>query len=285
MHWSHSSDNAPSKAEGLPPTPILVAYAMFLTSAAVLYHAVVSDELSAILTIAEMMQCLAVSLLCVQVLITGSVAGISARAVGMDALALCFRLSSTTWLNGYLPVDASGDWWFQAVDVFAVGMNFWLLYKVLGQKNRTYQADADTFPLTPIVIGALILAAIFHADMNARPLFDTFWMAGLFLRSVAVMPQLWLITRTGGKVEALMSHHIAVMALGRLLSGVFMWHAREDITCVQWVGGVNHAILAILTAHLLHLLLLGDFAYYYVKAVATQGLACRLDLEGLANYV
>ena len=44
-----------------------------------------------------------------------------------------------------------------------------------------------------------------------------------------------------------------------------MWHARFDITCDPWVDGFNHAIWVILGAHLLHLVLLGDFGYYYVK--------------------
>jgi len=136
----------------------------------------------------------------------------------------------------------------------------------------------DTFPATPVVLACLVLAAIFHADMNARPVFDTLWMAGLFISAVAVLPQLWLISKTGGKVEPLTSHYIAAMAISRALSGVFMWHARFDITCDPWVGGFNHAIWVILGAHALHMLLLGDFGYYYIKTVMKGGLTAQLDL-------
>merc|ERR1719517_393212 len=111
-----------------------------------------------------------------------------------------------------------------------------------------------------MILGCFILAALFHADMNARPLFDALWMAGLFVSVVAVLPQLWLISKTGGHVEALTSHYIAAMAISRILSGTFMWHARFDITCDQWVEGFNHAIWAILGAHVLHLVFLADFA-------------------------
>merc|ERR1719359_2209034 len=114
-----------------------------------------------------------------------------------------------------------------------------------------------------------VLAALLHGNMNSRPIFDGLWMAGVFLSAVAVLPQLWLITRTGGRVEALTSHHIAAMAASRALAGIFMWHARSDITCVPIVSDFNHAIWAILGAHLLHMVLLGDFAYYYLKAVLT----------------
>ena len=45
----------------------------------------------------------------------------------------------------------------------------------------------------------------------------------------------------GGRCKALTSHYIAVMAVSRMLSGTFMWHARFDITCEPWVGSYDHA--------------------------------------------
>eukprot|EP00927_Polykrikos_kofoidii_P057098 TRINITY_DN51205_c0_g1_i1.p1 TRINITY_DN51205_c0_g1~~TRINITY_DN51205_c0_g1_i1.p1 ORF type:complete len:282 (-),score=39.96 TRINITY_DN51205_c0_g1_i1:153-998(-) len=267
------------------PTPYLAAYAVFAAGAFVLYHLIMDDGPSAVLTVANMLQCLSVGLLAAQVLSSGSVAGISSRGVGLHALGHVCRLSSTTWLNGYLPVDVSGDGFFQTVDVIALGMLLWILHRIHFVHADAYDRTVDSFPVTPLVICAFVLASIFHADMNLRPLFDTLWMTGLFLSTTAVLPQLWLINHTGGRVEALTSHHIAVMALGTMLGGVFMFFAREDIACKPWIDEVNHSVLAILTAHFLHLLLLGDFAYYYLKAVATQGLACTLDLEGIAHFV
>jgi len=212
--------------------------------------------------------------------------GISGKTLMLYAATLCFRLSSTLWLNGYLPVCDSGDWFFQTVDIVALTIELWLIYQILVVRQHSYQVDADTFPLAPVVFGAFVLAIIFHADMNLRPLFDTMWMAGLFLSSIAVVPQLWLIMRVGGRVEAAMSHFIAVMAISRALSGLFWYIAREDTTPPgQWIEGVNHSIIAILGAHLLHLLLLGDFACYYLRALATQGLDCRLEFESIAHYV
>jgi len=261
-----------------PPSQVTGAYAVGLGMTFAMYHLIAAGEFSSILTMAVMLQCLAFALLCLQTLVTGHCAGISARALGLDALALCCRLSSTTWLHGYLPVDASGDWVYQAVDFCSLALVLWLLRRLFTEQRFSYQAEEDTFPLAPMVLGSFLLAALLHADMNARPIFDTLWMAGLFVSVVAVLPQLWLIARTGGRVEALTSHYIAVLAISRALSGTFMWHARFDITCEPWIEGVNHAIWAILGAHALHMLLLGDFAYYYIRAVIKGGLGCRLEL-------
>merc|ERR1719352_1999160 len=100
-----------------------------------------------------MLQCLGMVLLSLQLISTGSAAGISARALLLDAVALCCRLSSTLWLHGYLPVDASGDYIFQAFDIMSLSILAWLLYQVFEAKKHTYQAHEDSLPLLPMVSG------------------------------------------------------------------------------------------------------------------------------------
>lgn len=274
MFAGASSSKMGGKAK--PSNAITTAYCVFAALALVVYHFVAAGEFSAVLTLSVMFQCLAVALLCLQSVSSGSAAGISARSLQLEALALVCRLSSTLWLNGYLPVDATGDHIFQAVDICTLGLVLWLLHRVLVVQQHTYEVETDTFPVMPMVLGSLVLATLLHADMNSRPLFDALWMAGLFMSIIAVLPQLWLVARAGGRVEALTSHYIAAMAMARVLSGLFMWHARFDITCVPWVEGFEHAVWTILAAHAIHLLLLTDFAYYYVKGVMKQGLTLPL---------
>jgi len=279
------ANSSAQKSSATPQSHLLAAYGLFILSAVAVWHLVADGEFSAILTLSVMLQTLAVTLLAVQVLLAGSMSGISAKTLMLDALALCCRLSSTLWLNGYLPVDASGDYMYQAFDILSVGILVWLLHELFVVRRHTYQAEQDSLTISPLVLGAFVLAAILHGNMNDRPFFDTMWMASLFLGTISVLPQLWLITRTGGRVEALMSHHIAAMAASSILSGIFMWHARADVTCQPWVQGVNHAIWAILAAHVFHLMLLGDFGYCYVKAVAKQGLACQIDVRAEMDLV
>jgi len=229
------------------------------------------------MTMSAMFQCLAVVLLGLQSLSSNSASGISARGLVLEALSLCLRLSSTVWLDGYLPTDKTGDFLFQAVDVCSLLIVLWLLHRVLVVQNHTYQAFEDSLPIAPFVLGSLVLAMVFHGDMNGRPLFDTLWMASLFVGVAQVLPQLWLITRQGC-VDALTGHYVAALAISRLLSGTFMWYSRKHITSKPWVDGVNHAPWAILGAHACHLLLLADFGYYYAKALVKHGFGGRLEL-------
>jgi len=261
-----------------PPKHVIAVYVFFLGLILAMHHLVANGEFSSIMTMSVMIRCLGSALLTIQSVSSGSAAGISARALGLDAFALCCQLSSTLWLQGYLPVDASGDWVFQTFEVCTLMLVVGLLYHVLLQQKDSYQAEADSCPAVPLLLLSFILAVIFHADLNERPVFDTLWMTGLFADVVAVLPQLWLIARTGGRAQALTSHYIAAMACSRVFSGLFMWAARDDITCVEWISGFNHGLWAILGAHVLHFVFIADFGYYYMKAITTKGLASSVDM-------
>jgi len=249
-------------------TPMLLAYAIFASVGFVVFHHVAEQEFSAVLTFASIFQSLGLAFLCIQVVSNESVAGISAGSLTLDGFAFAFRLSSTTWLNGYIPTDPSGDHVYQIMDVVSLIMVSWLLHQLLVVRRATYQATEDTLNVRSMVLACLGLAALFHGDMNDRPLFDTTWMTGLFCGVVAVLPQLWMTMHGSGRTNPLTSHYIATLALSRLLSGSFFWYARNELTCNQWImKGFSHASWAILAAHVVHLILLSDFAYRYVTAM------------------
>jgi len=273
-----------SVLKSTPSALVVAAYVLLIISGATMYHFIAAKEFSSILTMSAMLQTFAFALLGMQMTSSFHARGISARALALDALALVCRLSSTMWLDGYLPVDASGDWMYQAVDVCSLALVLWLLYQVLVVHKDTYQEADDTFPVIYVALGAVALAAVFHPDMDDFPLFDSLWMAGLNISAIAVMPQLWLSARAGGRMKALTTHYIAAMAVSRLLSGLFMWHAWEDITCQPWIQGVSHGIWAITFAHLLHMILLGDFTYYYIRSLVKDGISSSMDL-GSATWV
>jgi|Transcript_88106 hypothetical protein len=253
---------------------ITIIYGIFLALAFLVYHLLAEGEFSSLLTVSAIMQCLAFALLGWQV-VMGSITGISAQALALDAVSLCFRLSCTTWLNGYLPVDASGDYAYQIVDTASLVMVLWLAQRIFSA-GRDME---DAFPVGRTVLGALVLASILHPDLNDRPVFDTLWMAGLFLSCISVLPQLWLIVRSNSPVAPMTSHFIAVMALARMISGLYMFYAHEEYFPEKpYIAGFNHCGWAVLGAHFVHLLLLADFAYYYAKTVTTCGLNSPLEL-------
>ena len=75
------------------------------------------SALSGINTVAALFECMGIGMLVVQTICNASTEGISANSLELKLLALIFRLSNSVWLNGYLPIDATGDWLFQTLDL------------------------------------------------------------------------------------------------------------------------------------------------------------------------
>jgi len=198
-----------------------------------------------------------------------SVAGISGQALILQSLSYGLRLCSTTWLNGYIPVDGTGDWLYQMLDVFALLMSLQIIYCVFKSHRHTYQEEHDTWSVQFIALGCFVLAALVHPDLNSRPLFDTLWTTALYIDVVAMMPQLAVMTKVKGEVEALTSHYVGAIALSRLVSLVFWYHGYAEIAPLD--GSFNMAGWAIVFAHVVQMLLLCDFIMYYVRACVTNG--------------
>jgi len=279
-------DNTRNKATGAPNSWLSLVYVGFLIVAMFVYHCIAEREFSSVLTLSAIFQFMAMCLLGMHVLSTGSIHGISAKCLQLEAVALVCRLASTTWLEGYLANDSSGEHLYQACDFLSLGITLGLIYQVMTVQRATYEAENDFLSTPVFVVVCFILACFLHADLDERPLFDAIWLCHLFLASTAVLPQLWLMARKKTAVPALLSHFVAAMALSRVLSGSYYYAAHEEVTCEPWFGGnpdlegadCYHAGIAILGSHALHLLLLADFAYFYVKNLATSGLIAPMQL-------
>merc|ERR1719502_884140 len=149
-------------------------YAVFIIAAvSVYYWTAVSEKagLSALLTLSAIWQCSAFSLLVVGALVVGTVKGISAKSLQLQAVALACRLSSTTWLLGYIPFDQTGNLLYQCFDILSLAMVLWLLQRVVkAQRESNEDADQDNFVVAPFVLGSLVAAGLFHANLDQKPL-------------------------------------------------------------------------------------------------------------------
>jgi len=284
LMFSHSSEKPLTKGSQKCRAGLLLVYVAFLTAAGYVFHVIAHHEFSSFLTLSAVFQCLAFSLLGIQIISSKSVAGISAKTLFLDAFALASRLAGTVFEQGYLPNDPSGDWIYQAFDGLSLAMVLWFLYRLFIAQRATYEADQDAVPATPLALGSLVLAVVFHGDKDGSPTLDILWMCGMFASAISVIPQLWMMVHRRGKSPALMNHFVVAMAVARVLSGAYMWHAYPEIGSDPVFGKAKYAGYAVIVAHAVHLLLLGDLAYYYVKNMTKAdlfeaGLSAGLDLS------
>merc|ERR1719486_1747622 len=255
-------NGASAKAPAVDPQVILT-YVVFLVGGATLYHAL-SAGFSSTLTLSAGLQCLAFVLLTVKIQNQRATTGLSGRMLAMYAMTLCFRLSSTVWLNGYLPVDKTGDWAYQAIEICCLGLVAYLMRCAFVTHRATYQEQHDSLPIKVqnLVMGCFVLAVVVHPNLDRRPLFDILWTTGCYLETLSMLPQLWMLSKIG-EVEALTSHFVVLSVLSRVCSLIF-WH-RGFAELTPQDGGFNFAGFGVMGAHIAQLLLSCDFVFLYLR--------------------
>jgi len=230
-------------------------------------------DFSSVLTLGGGLQCLGFASLNLLVRSRESVAGVSGKSLQLYVLVFIFRLTSTLNKEGYIPMDKTGDWLFQLSDIASLLIVLQLLRRVYRTNAGTYHETQDTMPVGPMVPFAFVFSFFMYGDMNDAPFFDYIWMVGCTLDTVAMLPQLFLLSKVGGKVEGLTSHFVAAIFMSRLCTFSFWFFGYPEVAPLD--GGFNHCGYAILLLHLLQLVMSGDFMYYYLKS-AKEGVSMVL---------
>jgi len=242
-----------------------VAFSTFLVATLFVGTHIEMLDFSSVLTLGGGLQCLGFTLLNLLVRSRESVSGVSGKSLQLYVLVFLFRLTSTLNKNGYIPMDKTGDWLFQLADISSLLIVLQLLRRVYRANNETYQESLDTLPIAPLIPFALAFSAFTYGDLNADAFFDYVWMVGCTLDTVAMLPQLFLLSRVGGKVEGLASHFVACIFASRACTFSFWFYGYPEVAPLD--GGFNHCGYAIIVLHLAQLIMSGDFMYYYLKSV------------------
>merc|ERR1719326_847162 len=215
------------------------------------FHQIAEQEFSSVLTMSVLSQCLAFVLIALQISNAKSVSGISGKTMILQALSLCFRLSSTLFLDGYLPLDKTGDMMYQIVDVCSLLMVLHILQCIYKSHRPTYNEDYDTMDVKNMVIGCVALAVVVHPDLNDWDVFDIAWTVSLYLDTVGMLPQLFISNKMG-KVPAYTAHYLAATLVSRAFSAWFWYYGAENIARVS--DGFSYGAVGIVLAHVVQFL-------------------------------
>jgi len=205
-----------------------------------------------------------------------SVSGISGMTIAMYAITYILRF---VLVVPDLRWEALDEWTVKAMSLASLLMVFDVLRSVFVTYQSTYQKDLDVMEIKYLIPGCLVFAAILHPDLTLwGGVFYSFsWTSCLYLDVMALMPQVVMMAKGGGKVEALISHFVAATVVSRCCDLWFWFYACE------WVFAhhteFNYSGWLIIFVHVVHLLLCADFMYYHVKArLAGSSLSDDLSL-------
>lgn len=244
---------------------MLAAYALVGTWLMVVWHHFTDGDFSVVLTLSSISQFLGFVLLALKVRWARSAAGLSSKTLEMYFIFFCFRLSSTIFKNGYLPIDRSGDWVYQSGDALSVVLVLHLLYVMHKTYGTTYQAQQDSLDIFKAIPVCALLAFFLKGDLNSSPFFDWVWTMSLLLDTIAMVPQLWMMTKIGGQVDGMTSHYVVLLTISRGCAFAFWWVGYVELHIEGQM--FNKAGYTVIVAHLIQMVLCADFMYYYVKGM------------------
>ncbi|KAK4688094.1 ER lumen protein retaining receptor, partial [Tremellales sp. Uapishka_1] len=138
--------------------------------------------------------------------------------------------------------------------LFFIGSTAYTLYLMTTKFRPTHDASLDTFRLTYLLPPVAIFALLFN---YAYTPFELTWAFSIWLESVAILPQLFMLQRTG-EAETITTHYLAALGLYR---GLYIpnWMYR------YFTEGAFDPIAVV--AGLIQTAIYADFGYIYVTKV------------------
>jgi len=221
-------------------------------------------DFSAIVTAGSTVQVIGFLILTIRIRTTKSVAGLSSKTLQMFVLYLCARLPATCLMRGYIPIDASGHWFYQLMDFCAMLLACNLLHSVHKTYRHSYQDEHDTLPIWPFVIGSVVVAIFVHGNLNRSFFFDTIWFTSLYMETCCMLPQLWMMSKLGCQVNCMSSQFVVATVAAKVMVLTFWIWAYNEVDAVD----PSHKIgTVIVSSYMVQLMLSADFMFYYVKGL------------------
>ncbi|CAG8537265.1 13310_t:CDS:2 [Ambispora leptoticha] len=139
--------------------------------------------------------------------------------------------------------------------LFFIGTSLYILYLMKLKFRATYDPSFDTFRIEFLLIGSFLLGLLFNYKFT---FIEVLWTFSIYLESVAILPQLFMLTRTG-EAETITTHYLFALGAYRalyILNWIYRYFTDGYVDFIVWIAG------AIQTA------LYSDFFYvYYTKVL------------------
>ncbi|THU89776.1 ER lumen protein retaining receptor [Dendrothele bispora CBS 962.96] len=97
--------------------------------------------------------------------------------------------------------------------LFFIGSSCYILYLMRYRFRPTHDPSIDTFRIEYLLGPCFVLGCIFNYNFSFS---EVFWSFSIFLESVAILPQLFMLQRTG-EAEAITTHYLAALGIYRAL--------------------------------------------------------------------
>ncbi|XP_063711601.1 ER lumen protein-retaining receptor 2-like [Symsagittifera roscoffensis] len=189
---------------------------------------------------------LAICLLLWKIWKSRSCAGLSGKSQVLFLLVFVTRYLDlfTTFISAY-------NTCMKVFYIFASAATVYLIYFKF---KATYDSNHDTFRPEFLVVPVAGLAVLVNHDFS---LLEILWTFSIYLESVAILPQLFMISKTG-EAESITSHYLFALGMYRALyifNWVYRYYNEGFFDLIAIVAGCVQTVLYC------------DFFYLYITKV------------------
>lgn len=189
---------------------------------------------------------IAIVILLLKIWKTRSCAGISGRSQILFALVYATRYLDL--VTNFISLYNS------AMKVFFIATSCATLFLMYSKFKATYDHNHDTFRIEFLLIPVAGLALLVNHDFS--PL-EILWTFSIYLEAVAILPQLFMVSKTG-EAETITSHYLFALGSYRglyLLNWIYRYYVEGFYDLIAIVAGVVQTVLYC------------DFFYLYITKV------------------
>lgn len=189
---------------------------------------------------------LAIIVLLLKIWKTRSCAGISGKSQILFTIVYITRYLDlfTTFISVYNSF----------MKVIFIGASVATVFLMFAKFRATYDRNHDSFRIEFLLIPTVILALLINHEFT---LLEVLWTFSIYLESVAILPQLFLVSKTG-EAESITSHYL--FALG----------SYRALYLINWIWRYimeSHYDLIAIFAGVIQTILYCDFFYLYITKV------------------
>ncbi|CAG9537870.1 unnamed protein product [Cercopithifilaria johnstoni] len=188
---------------------------------------------------------IAIVILVVKIWKTRSCAGLSGKSQLLFAFVFTSRyLDLLNFISSYNTV----------MKIFFLVSSYGTVYLMFFKFRATYDRNHDTFRIELLIIPAAALALLINHQFSFM---EISWSFSIYLEAVAIMPQLFMLSRTGS-AETITAHYLFALGTYRalyILNWIYRYYTEEFFDPIATVAGVIQTVLY------------ADFFYLYVTRV------------------
>jgi ER lumen protein retaining receptor len=132
--------------------------------------------------------------------------------------------------------------WNTIFKIIFLSSSAYTLYLMLNDYKPTHDPNLDTFKVSYLLGGAAVLALVFPYRYTPT---EVLWAFSIWLEAVAVLPQLFLLQRTG-EAETITTHYLFALGVYRALyipNWVYRYFTEGYFDQIAVLAGVVQTVL------------------------------------------